>query len=45
MEDFAIGWYGKHSWESGGEISYEDARGFVVVALRKLRMELVRAEP
>ena len=45
MEDFATGWYGKHNWESRGEISYEDARGFVAVALRKLRMELVRTEP
>jgi hypothetical protein len=45
MEGFVIGWYGKHNWESGGEINYEEARGFVAVALRKLRMELVRTEP
>jgi hypothetical protein len=42
MEDFAAGWYSKHNWESKGQISLEDARGFVAVAMRKLRMELKR---
>ncbi len=42
VEEFASGWYGKHNWESGGQISHEDAQGFVAVALRKLRMELAR---
>jgi len=45
MEKFASGWYGKHNWESGGAISREEAQGFVAVALRKLRMELMRPEP
>jgi hypothetical protein len=45
MESFAAGWYGKHNWESRGRISPEEAQGFVAVALRKLRMELTRAEP
>jgi hypothetical protein len=40
MEDFAAGWYAKNNWESKGEITQEDARRFVGVALRKLRMEL-----
>jgi len=44
MEDFAAGWFSKHHWDAKGEISREEARGFVAVALRKLRMELVRAE-
>lgn len=43
VEDFASGWYGKHNWESEGAISREEAQGFVAVALRKLRMELVRS--
>jgi hypothetical protein len=42
VEDFAAGWYGKHNWESKGQISREEARGFVAVAIRKLRMELAR---
>lgn len=41
MEEFASGWYSKQNWESKGHISLEDAQGFVAVALRKLRMELV----
>jgi hypothetical protein len=45
MESFAAGWYGKHNWESRGRISPLEAQGFVAVALRKLRMELTRAEP
>lgn len=40
VEDFAGGWYAKNNWESKGQISQEDARGFIEVALRKLRMEL-----
>ena len=43
VEDFASGWYGKHNWESKGQISREDAQGFVGVAMRKLRMELTRS--
>ncbi len=43
VEEFASGWYGKHNWESQGAISREEAQGFVAVALRKLRMELVRS--
>lgn len=42
LEDFAAGWYSKHNWESKGQVSREEARGFVTVALRKLRMELKR---
>lgn len=42
VEEFASGWYSKHNWESKGEISLEDAQGFVAVALRKLRMEMKR---
>jgi hypothetical protein len=42
IEDFAAGWYSKHNWESKGEISIEEAQGFVAVALRKFRMELKR---
>ena len=44
MEQFAAGWYGKHNWESRGAISREEAQRFVAVALRKLRMELTRAD-
>lgn len=42
IEDFAAGWYSKHNWEARGEIPEEDARKFVAIALRKLRMELER---
>ncbi len=45
MEDFASGWYSKRNWESQGQISPEEARGFVAVALRKLRMEFVQSAP
>lgn len=38
--EFAEGWYSKHNWESRGEISQEDVRGFVGYAVQKLRMEL-----
>ena len=44
MEQFAAGWYVKHHWESGDAISREEAQRFVAVALRKLRMELTRAD-
>ena len=44
MEDFASGWYSKHDFESKGQISREEAQGFVAVAMRKLRMELARSE-
>lgn len=44
MEQFAAGWYGKHNWEARGAISREEAQGFVAVALRKLRMELIQAD-
>ncbi len=40
VEEFAGSWYSKHNWETRGEISLDEARGFVAVALRKLRMEL-----
>ena len=43
MEQFAEGWYGKRNWEADGRISREEAGRFVAVALRKLRMELVRS--
>ncbi len=45
MESFAAGWYGKHNWESKGQISRQESQGFMAVALRKLRMELTRSEP
>lgn len=45
MEDFAAGWYSKHNWQSKGEISPQEAQGFVGVALRKLRMELTTEVP
>jgi hypothetical protein len=44
VEDFAGGWYSKHNWESGDAISRDEVQGFVAIALRKLRMELKRAE-
>jgi len=40
METFAADWYSKHAWQSGGEISREEAQGFVAVAVNKLRTEL-----
>lgn len=45
MREFAGGWYGKHNWESRGEISRDEVAGFVAVALRKLRSELKREAP
>lgn len=44
MEEFAGGWYGKHHWESKGQIDHQETAGFVGYALRKLRMELTRTE-
>ena len=44
MEEFAASWYSKHNWETHGQISREEAQGFVAIALRKLRMELTRTE-
>lgn len=38
VEDFAGGWYSKRNWE--GDISLEDAKKFVHVAIEKLRDEL-----
>lgn len=40
METFASDWYSKHNWESKGQISRDEAQGFVAVALKKLRTEL-----
>ena len=40
VEEFAGSWYSKHNWESAGQISLDEAKGFTAVALRKLRMEL-----
>jgi hypothetical protein len=44
VEEFAASWYSKHNWESGGTISREEVKRFVAFALRKLRMELRRAD-
>ncbi len=44
MEEFAGGWYGKHNWESKGQIDHQETAGFVGYALRKLRAELARSE-
>jgi hypothetical protein len=38
IEDFAGGWYSKRNWQ--GDISERDARGFVHVALKKIKDEL-----
>jgi hypothetical protein len=42
VEDFAEGWYSKRNWE--GEISEQHAKGFVAVAVDKLRAEIAREE-
>lgn len=39
METFAAVWYSKHNWQTKGEVTLEEAQGFVVVAIRKLRTE------
>ena len=44
MEDFAADWYGRRNRLTAGEISREEAQGFVAVALRKLRSELTRPD-
>ncbi len=38
VEDFAGGWYSKRNWQ--GEISEDDAKGFVAIAMKKLRKEI-----
>ncbi len=42
LREYAASWYSKHNWESRGEISLDETRGFVGYALQKLRMELKR---
>jgi hypothetical protein len=42
VEEFAGGWYSKRNWQ--GEISEHDAKGFVSVAMEKLRAEIAREE-
>ena len=42
VEKFAGGWYSKRNWQ--GEISENDAKGFVSVAIEKLRAEIAREE-
>ena len=42
LRDYAASWYSKHNWESQGEISPDETRGFVAYALQKLRRELKR---
>ena len=42
VEEFAKGWYSKRNWE--GEISEHDAKGFVAVAIDKLRAEIARED-
>jgi hypothetical protein len=40
VEDFSSGWYSKHIWE--GEITEEDTKKFVVIAIKKLQSEILR---
>jgi len=42
LRDFSGDWLSKRGYETAGDISLEDARGFIAVALRKLRSELKR---
>lgn len=42
VEEFAGGWYSKRNWR--GDISENDARGFVAVAMEKLRDEIARED-
>lgn len=42
IEDFAAGWYSKKNWQGG--ISERDAKGFVFVAVDKIRSEIAREE-
>lgn len=39
VEDFAGGWYSKRNWQ--GDITQDDAKNFIYIALKKLREELV----
>ena len=43
VEQYAADWYGKHNWESRGEVSLGEAQGFVGYAMHKLRTELAWA--
>lgn len=40
LDNFAADWFSKRNWLTGGEVSRDEAQGFVAVALRKLRSEL-----
>lgn len=40
IEDFADGWFSKHSWESNNKISEKETSSFTSYALKKLQMEL-----
>lgn len=40
VEDFSGGWYSKHIWE--GEITEEDTKKFIVIAIKKLQSEILR---
>jgi hypothetical protein len=42
VEEFAEGWYSKRNWQ--GEISEQDAKGFVAVAIEKIRNEIALEE-
>ncbi|MEW6417290.1 MAG: hypothetical protein AB1480_04120 [Nitrospirota bacterium] len=42
VEDFAGGWYSKRNWQ--GDITQDDAKNFIYVALKKLREELALEE-
>ena len=42
LREFSGGWFSKRNWESRGQISQEEASGFVAYALQKLRSELKR---
>ncbi len=42
--DFATDWYSLHRWESGGQISQEEVRGYVAHALTKLIAEIRQAD-
>lgn len=42
VEDFAGGWYSKRNWR--GDITQDDAKSFIYIALKKLREELESEE-
>ena len=42
VRDFGGEWYSKHNWEAKGEITEDEAAGFVSHALNKLRSEVRR---